>query len=188
MHFISLCWVTWWPQRRCGSRTSHSHWTRGVAGLISRSSCSALHLLTSRVTPADPLPAQTPSITPPDAPPSFTGRTRGEFDKWRLWWYHSSVIRCSGSRQQKWRLFELKHHLLILRQNKISTFWTGATKPALRALHSHVTDDDMFVVMHRSQSKKRMMSRRISFSLLEEGMFNYAANTETGCWSFQQLI
>lgn len=60
-------------QSLCGCERSLSHWARGVAGLISTSSRSALHLLTCRMPPADLSLAQTPSITPPDAHPYSRG-------------------------------------------------------------------------------------------------------------------
>lgn len=129
-----------------GCERSLSHWIWGVAGLISPSSCSALHLLTCRMTPADLSLAQTPSITPPDAHPhSWCATEEKNLTNDSL---VISLARDSEFRELiqdnkndddlSWSTTWQNHKMPIRDHNKFSTF-NQCKRKALSALHSHST-------------------------------------------------
>lgn len=127
-----------------GGERSLSLWTWGVAGLIIPSSCSALHLLTCRMTPADLSLAQTPSITPPDAHPHTWGAPEEENLTARL--YHSAVIQCSGSWSRTTEMTMIRAEAPLDKITRCPSETTinsqlsiSAKRRALFALHSHST-------------------------------------------------
>lgn len=83
---------------------SSSHWTGGVAGLISPSSCSALHLPTYHMAPADLSLAWTPPPPPPSSAshlrmPTLIHRMRQRISqvtpKRHKWHFGDTTLLCS---------------------------------------------------------------------------------------------
>lgn len=154
VHFTSLCWALSNFLCLCGSERSLSHWTWGVARLIIPSSCSALHLLTCRMTPADLSLAQNPSITPPDAHPHSWGASEEENltnDSLVIPLAYDSVFReliqnNKNDDDSSWSTTWQNHKVPIRDHNKFSTFnqckKPSPLRPVLTRYLNIAEDDD----------------------------------------------